>query len=236
MTGPGTFSGVERSEWKVLSDDDVVRKVLAGETALFEALMRRYNQRLYRVARAILRDDSEAEDVMQHAYVQAYTHLGQFAGRSSFATWLTRIAVHEALARARRRRRHVPTHLLAEPGEEAMVTLKSEDPNPEQLALQGELCALLESSIEGLPVAYRSVLVLREVEGLSTAETADCLEITEDAVKTRLHRARALLREELFERAGIAAATAFSFHLSRCDRIVAAVFQRLDHGTASTVH
>jgi len=236
MTGPGTFSGVERSEWKVLSDDDVVRRVLAGETALFEALMRRYNQRLYRVARAILRDDSEAEDVMQHAYVQAYTHLGQFAGRSSFATWLTRIAVHEALARARRRRRDLPTHPLAEPGEEAMVTLKSEDPNPEQLALQGELCALLESSIEGLPVAYRSVLVLREVEGLSTAETADCLEITEDAVKTRLHRARALLREELFERAGIAAATAFSFHLSRCDRIVATVFQRLDPRRMSTVH
>jgi RNA polymerase sigma-70 factor (ECF subfamily) len=231
MTGPGTFAGVERSEWKVLSDDDVVRRVLAGETALFEALMRRYNQRLYRVARAILRDDGEAEDVMQHAYVQAYTHLGQFAGRSSFATWLTRIAVHEALARARRRRRDLPTLSLAEPGEEAMVTLKSEDPNPEQLALQGELCALLESSIQELPVAYRSVLVLREVEGLSTAETADCLEITEDAVKTRLHRARALLREELFERAGIAAATAFSFHLSRCDRVVAAVFQRLGHGT-----
>jgi RNA polymerase sigma-70 factor (ECF subfamily) len=171
---------------------------------------------------------------MQHAYVQAYTHLGQFAGRSSFATWLTRIAVHEALARARRRRRDLPAHPLAEPGEEAMVTLESEDPNPEQLALRGELCALLESSIEGLPVAYRSVLVLREVEGLSTAETADCLEITEDAVKPRLHRARALLREELFERAGIAAATAFSFHLSRCDRIVAAVFQRLDPGRMST--
>ena len=144
-----------------------MRRVLAGETALFEALMRRYNQRLYRVARVILKDDSEAEDVMQHAYVQAYTHLGQFAGRSSFATWLTRIAVHEALARARRRRRDVPTHPLAEPGEEAMLTLKSEDPNPEQLVLQGELCALLESSIEGLPVAYRSVLVLREVEGLT---------------------------------------------------------------------
>lgn len=236
MTGSGAFSRVERSEWKVLSDVDVVRRVLAGETALFEALMRRYNQRLYRVARAILRDDSEAEDVMQHADVQAYAHLGQFAGRSSFATWLTRIAVHEALARLRRRRRDVITHPLAEPGEEVMVRLESDYPNPEQLALQGELSALLESSIEDLPLAYRSVLVLRDVEGLSTAETADSLEITEDAVKTRLHRARALLREELFERAGIAAATAFSFHLSRCDRIVAAVFQRLDHGRMSTIH
>lgn len=218
---------VERPEWSVLSDEEVVRRVCAGDTPLFEVLMRRHNQRLYRVARAILRDDAEAEDVMQQAYVDGYRHLAQFAGRASFATWLTKIAVHEALARLRRRGRELLSDPPSESDEDTMSTLKSPRPDPEAQALQGEARALLESAIEALPVTYRSVFVMREVEGLSTAETAECLELSDEAVKTRLHRARALLREELFERAGIAASTAFSFHLSRCDGVVAAVFERL---------
>jgi RNA polymerase sigma-70 factor, ECF subfamily len=199
--------------------------VLAGEIELFEIVMRRYNQRLYRTARAILRDDAEAESVMQGAYVSAYTHLGQFAGRSSFATWLTRIAVHEALARARRRNRWVS---LDPSVEEKDNMYAARERGPEQQALDGELRSLLEKAIETLPTAYRSVFVLRDVEGLDTAETAECLGLTEENVKTRLHRARAMLRDELYERAGASASGAFQLHLDRCDRVVRAFYDRIE--------
>jgi RNA polymerase sigma-70 factor (ECF subfamily) len=217
----------ERPEWRALSDDEVVRRVRAGDAPLFEVLMRRYNQRLYRVARAILRNDTEAEDVMQHAYVEAYLHLDQFAGRSSFATWLTKIAVYEALARVRRRGKERLSEPRPDSDEDTMSTLQSPRPDPEQQALQGEARVLLESAIEALPDAYRSVFVMRQVEGMSTAETAECLDISHEVVKTRLLRARGLLRRELLQRAGVAAPTAFSLHLSRCDAVVAAVFDCL---------
>lgn len=236
MTMVGGKQAGERPEWKVLSDEEAVRRVLAGDGPLFEVLMRRYNPRLYRVARAILRDDSEAEDVMQQTYVEAYAHLGQFAGRAKFSTWLTKIAVYEALARVRRRRRDAPPAPQPESEEDPMSRVKSMGPDPEQQALQGEMRALLESAIEALPEGYRSVFVLRDVEEMSTAEAAECLGLREEAVKTRLHRARALLREELYERAGVAAATVFPFHLSRCDRVVSAVFERLALGTPEQTH
>jgi RNA polymerase sigma-70 factor (ECF subfamily) len=216
---------VERASWPSLTDDEVVRRVLDGETMLFEVLMRRYNQRLYRVARAILRDDAEAEDVMQHAYVAAYAHLAQYAGRARFSTWLTRIAVHEALARARRRHRESQTAPPWEPDVDATSLLASSWPDPEQQVLDGELRSLLESAIEALPMGYRSVFVLRDVEGMSTGETAACLGLSEDVVKTRLHRARSQLRRELFQRDALAAT--YSFHLTRCNRVVRAVFERL---------
>jgi RNA polymerase sigma-70 factor (ECF subfamily) len=231
MSGVGQDS--VPSEWQALRDEDVVHRVLAGDGALFEVLMRRYNQRLYRIARTILRNDGEAEDVMQQAYVEAYSHLGQFEGRSSFATWLTKIAVYEALSRVRRRdKTPLTTPRPARDGvkEDPMSRIRSVAADPEQEASQAELLTLLESAIEALPTTYRSVVVLRDVEGLSTAETAECLSLREDAVKTRLHRARALLREELYERAGVTAPTAFSFHLARCNRVVAAVFALLDLG------
>jgi RNA polymerase sigma-70 factor (ECF subfamily) len=210
-----------------LSDAEVVTRIRAGEPALFEILIRRYNQRLYRIARSVLRDDAEAEDVLQQAYVSAFGHLDQFAGRAQFSTWLTKIAFHEALARARRRRREVALAPPSEPEEDAMNRIQSPSPNPEQQVLQGELRGQLEAVIDALPATYRVVFVLREVEGMSTSETAACLDLREDAVKTRLHRARALLREELFHRAGLAAGSAFAFHLARCDRVVAGVFARL---------
>jgi RNA polymerase sigma-70 factor (ECF subfamily) len=236
MARPATAAS-ERPEWSHLPDEEVVRRVRAGEAPLFEVLMRRYNQRLYRVARAILRDDGEAEDVMQHAYVEGYLHIDQYAGRASFSTWLTKIAVHEALARVRRRGRERQSNPLPESAEDTMNTVKSTRPGPEEETLQGEARLLLESAIEGLPAAYRSVFVLREVEGISTAESAQCLDVSNEVVKTRLHRARALLRKDLLDRAGIAAHTAFSFHLTRCDRVVAAVFARLDEAArASTTH
>jgi RNA polymerase sigma-70 factor (ECF subfamily) len=210
-----------------LTDEEVASRVQDGEPALFELLMRRYNQRLYRVARAILRDAAEAEDVMQQAYVNAYAHLGQFSGRSKFVTWLTRIAIHEALARVRRRARG-GTGSMAEPEPAPETALASPLPDPERQAFAGELRTLLEEEIDALPEAYRMVFVMREVEGLSTLETAECLDLGEEAVKTRLHRARAMLRDALYDRAGIEAPSSFSFHLSRCDRIVDGVFRRLN--------
>jgi len=188
--------------------------------------MRRYNQRLYRVARAILRDDAEAEDVTQQAYVNAYRHLDQFAGRATFSTWLTKIAVHEALARARRRERFDEREAVHDG--DTMGALKSPGADPERQAFAGELRALLESAIEALPEHYRAVFVMREVEGMSTAESAECLDITEETAKTRLHRARTLLRETLYQRAGIENAAAFSFEAPRCDRVVAAVLQQIE--------
>lgn len=215
------------SDLQTLPDEQVVSRVLSGEIELFEILMRRYNQRLYRVARSILSDDGEAEDVMQDAYVRAYSHLGQFAGRSSFATWLTRIAVYEALARARRGRRLVQIEDLTSRAEGAMKFSSPAEAGPEQRVIQRDLQNVLEVAMEALPESFRSVLMLREVEGLSTAETAECLGIGESLVKTRLHRARAALRHELENRSRAALGEAFPFHLSRCDRVVAAVFARI---------
>jgi RNA polymerase sigma-70 factor (ECF subfamily) len=197
-----------------LSDVEIVRRILAGETSLFELIMRRYNQRVYRAVRAIVRDESEAEDVMQQAYVNAYSHLGQFAERSAFSTWLTRIAINEALARIRPRGLHVVP-------DDDVPEMESPSPNPEEAAMTSEIKEVLESEISGLPDSYRSVFMLREVEGLSTLETAECLNLTEDVVKTRLHRARMMLRENIYKRASFG--STFTFGHSRCDRIVAGV-------------
>ena len=210
--------------WALLSDEQVVTRVLAGQTALFEVLMRRHNERLYRAARAILRDEHEAEDVMQQAYVNAYSHLRQFDGRSKFSTWLTRIAVHEALARARRRGRYTTMDTdesSVEPG--AFDTT----PDPERLAISNELGTLVESAIDRLPDGTREVFMLRQVEGMSTEEVAEALNVSEAVVKTRLSRARGAIRRELYEQAGLAASNTFRFLRPRCDRIVSAVLERL---------
>jgi RNA polymerase sigma-70 factor, ECF subfamily len=212
---------------KPLSDEEVVVRVLAGETAMFEIVMRRHNQRLYRVARAILRNDSEAEDVMQDAYVRAYEHLHQFAGRAKFSTWLTRIAVHEALARQRRSKRYEEVGPTSEREGDPMDRFASLTPNPEQQMSNSELRRLLEQAVEKLPDAYRAVFMLREVEDMSTTDAAYALEITEENVKVRLHRARALLRKSLFAVAGTESREAFNFNAVRCDRVVKNVFERI---------
>src|SRR6202521_4500 len=181
-----------------LSDEEVVTRVLAGETAMFEIVMRRHNQRLYRVARAILRNDGEAEDGMEDGYVGAYEHLDQFAGRATFSTWLTRIAVHEALARQHRGNRHQELEPMSEREGDAMDRFASLAPDPEQQASNSEIRSLLEEAVEKLPElpdAYRTIFTLRDVEDMRTSDAADVLEITEDNVKVRLHRARALLRK-----------------------------------------
>jgi RNA polymerase sigma-70 factor (ECF subfamily) len=209
-----------------LQDEVVVSRVLAGETALFEILMRRYNQRLYRVSRVILRDDGEAEDVMQDAYVRAYEHLNQFAGKAAFSTWLTRIAIHEALARKRRRGRMEELDALTANGDN-MPILKSSALTPEAGTAQAETRLLLEDAIDRLPENYRTVVMLREVEEMSVAETAESLGVTDAVVKTRLHRAHAMLRKDLYSRARGRATDLYQFHAVRCDRVVKAVFERI---------
>jgi RNA polymerase sigma-70 factor (ECF subfamily) len=210
-----------------LSDEEVVARVLAGETGTFEIIMRRYNQRLYRVARAILRNDGEAEDVMQDAYVRAYEHLDQFAGRAKFSTWLTRIAVHEALARQHRRNRYQDLESMSEQEGDPMDRFASLALNPEQQASNSEIRRLLEEAVEKLPDAYRAIFILRDVEDMSTSDAAHALEITEENVKVRLYRARALLRKSLYARAGMERKEAFDFHAVRCDRVVKNVFERI---------
>jgi len=212
-----------------IMDSDVVKRVLAGETALFEIFMRRYNQRLYRAIRAILGDDSEVEQAMQETYFLAYTHLSQFAEKAKFSTWLTKIAIHEALRRLRSRARFVGIDSLAE-SEKGSRMLISKEHTPEQIALNNELKNLLESAVERLPESYRSVLVLRDVEGMDTAETSECLDISEETVKVRLHRARAMMRKQLYKSAGISQPELFSFQKPRCDRVVAAVLKRICDG------
>ena len=209
-----------------MTDEEVVERVRAGETALFEVLMRRYNQRLYRVTRSILGNDGEAEDVTQEAYVRSYLHLDQFDGRARFSTWLTKIAVHEALSRLRKRQMMV--EIDAETGSiEEGMKLESKTPSPEQELLTHTMKIVLEAAVDRLPETYRSVFMLREVEEMSTSETAECLDISEDAVKVRLHRARALLRKHIYAQTGAATAGAFQFLGARCDRMVAAVLERI---------
>jgi RNA polymerase sigma-70 factor (ECF subfamily) len=214
-------------ECAMLADDQVVARVLAGESMLYELLMRRYNQRVYRVIRSVLTDDTEAEDVLQEAWVRAYEHLDQFKGMASFSTWVTKIAFYEALARARKKARWTP---LEDPEGEIMADAERHRSNaetPEAQAIRAEIGQVLQAAVDALPDSYRSVFVLRAVECLSTVETAQCLGLSEEAVKTRLHRSRALLRRELETRADLAITEAYSFLGARCDRAVARVLERL---------
>ena len=178
------------------------------------------------MSRSILRDDAEAEDVMQDAYVRAYQPLAQFAGRAKFSTWLTRIAVREALARAQRRSRFEALESFAEHNGDHVI-LASHAANPEQEAAAGQTHSILEDAVLALPESYRTVLMMRDIEELNTAETADALDLTEENVKVRLHRARALLRRELYARAGTDSRSAFAFMGDRCDRVGKTVFERL---------
>jgi RNA polymerase sigma-70 factor (ECF subfamily) len=171
----------------------------------------------------VLRDESEAEDVAQDAWVRAYTHLRQFSGRASFATWLTRIAIHEAYARLRRRRRQDAL------GDHTATPTSTRSPEDEVAARQ--VATALEAAIDALPLPYRTAFVLRELQGLDTSETAACLDVPEATVKTRLHRARGLLRARLDATLDVSNAGVFAFAGRRCDRMVAAVMARIGEST-----
>ena len=221
-----TAAVLEQARSEDWTDEQVVTRVLAGETALYELVMRRHNQRIYRVARAILRDDAEAEDVMQDAYVRAYQNLASFAGRAKFAAWLTRIAVHEALARVRRRSRFQSLDGDLSNGD-LMKSAASSDRSPEHESYGRELSGVIEKAVLALPEEYRLVFMLRDVEGMSTEETAESLNLTQENVKVRLHRAHAKLRKELYTAVGANAGQCFQFHAVRCDRVVNGVLKAL---------
>jgi len=218
----------------VLSDGEVVARVLAGDISLFEILMRRYNQRLFRVARGILTDDAEAEDVVQEAYMRAFRELASFRGEALFSTWLTRIACHEALARARKRQRLV--RLVPRPSDAGGEPLDppSKAIDPERELENRQLQNVLREAVELLPDPLRTVFCLREIEGLSTEETAGALDLTTENVRVRLHRAKRSLRQTLDARMGREVRRLYLFDGARCDRIVAGVFERLQALMEST--
>jgi len=219
-----------------MSDAALARAVEAGDLRAFEHLMRRHNRALYRTARAILKDDFEAEDAVQEAYLQAYRSIAKFRGEARLSTWLVRIVANEAFGRLRKRARRaaiVPLHVEEdEAGRETAhdIRTESEAPamdRPDNAALRSEMRHLLESRIDPLPDAYRTVFVLRAVEELSVEETAASLGIPESTVRTRFFRARSLLREALAQDVDRAYVDAFGFAGDRCDRIVANVLAQV---------
>lgn len=225
---------LERARTEDWTDEEIVRRVLNGDVLLFELIMRRHNQRIYRAIRAILRDDSEVEDVMQETYVRAYEHLAQFEGRSRFSTWMTRIAVNESIKRCISRGRFDPLDVEnLEPEEEVMPVFQQHSQTPESNASRRELASMLERAILALPDGYRAVVMLRDIEEMSTADTAEALSLSAANVKVRLHRAHELLRDELLAMAGAASGEAFGFHASRCDRVVQDVLVRIMSGADS---
>jgi RNA polymerase sigma-70 factor (ECF subfamily) len=206
--------------------------VRAGDAAAFELIMRRHNQRLFRLARSVLRNAAEAEDVVQETYVRAFAKLDDFKGPGGFPAWLARIAYNEALGRVRGAERVVSLHDYVSDGDgdgdvRHIETMTSPHPDPERLTGYGELRRLLEDAIDALPDDFRAVFVLRAVEGMSLAETAATLSIPPETVKTRLHRARLRLQEALGARFDALMPAAFEFAGARCDRIVAAVLARI---------
>ena len=213
------------------SDDaELVRRALARDDTAFRIIMERHNRRLYRVARSILRDGSEAEDVVQEAYISAFTHLDQFRGDSSLATWLSRITMNEALGRLRRERPVVELDALEGQRTEAQIiqfpqTGSSDD--PERTMAQREILQLVEQAADNLPDIFRIVFVTRVIEGMSVEETAELLGLQPETVKTRLHRARRLVREQLDKQIGPVLMDAFPFAGRRCERLTNAVMKRL---------
>jgi len=211
-------------------DSELAARVAAGEPAAFETLMRRHNRALFRTARAILRDDAEAEDALQEAYLQAYRAIGGFRAEAKLSTWLARIVANEALMRVRKRARRAEiVPLQAGISETEINEIPDENMNdtPERSAQRSEMRQLLEAQIDSLPDDYRVVFVLRAVQEMSVEETAETLGIPQATVRTRLFRARSLLREGLAAKIDVACEEAFSFAGERCDRIVAHVLERM---------
>jgi len=213
------------------SDAELARRVAGGENAAFELLMRRHNRTLFRTARAILRDDAEAEDTLQEAYMQAYQAMGSFRGEAKLSTWFARIVANEALMRLRKRARRaeiVPLQSSAALQNFNEIPDPSMENSPESSAQRAETRRLLEAQIDALPDAYRTVFVLRAVEEMSVEETAEVLQIPEATVRSRFFRARSQLREALATKIDLACEEAFAFAGERCDRIVANVMERIE--------
>ena len=219
-----------------LPEIELVARARTGEREAFRAIMTRCNQRLFRIARAVVRDEAEAEDVLQEAYTRAFAAIGGFRGEAGIATWLTRIVLNEAHGRLRRRRETVDLDVLeaAEPGAQLLAfpgTARSEDPEAD--AARAQIRRILERAVDELPEPFRLVFMLREVEELSVEETASHLGLKVETVKTRLHRARRRLREALDAQLADVMVGAYPFLGARCTRITEAVLRRLDVALAA---
>ena len=213
-----------------LDDAALVSRIAQHDEAAFEALMRRHNGRLFRVVRAILKDDAEAEDALQDAYLDAYRHIADFRGGAALGTWLTRIAINHALMRLRQHRRRIVVPFeewQSNPRPEESGVADERTESPAASTLRSELRAMIERRLDSLPVAFRTVFVMREIEDMTVEETPACLSIPPATVRTRLFRARALLRQELSQDIDAATADVFGFAGARCDRIVASVLARV---------
>lgn len=207
-----------------LSDTELISRILEGEKNLYSSIVRRYNQRLYKVGMSILDDDLETEDVMQVAYINAYENLGKFAFKASFATWITRILINECILRLKRRGRMLVIEddkLENEMSQQQSYTTET----PAMKVLNTELKTILNDAIRKLPEIYRVVFIMREIEDMSVAETKECLSISEVNVKVRLKRAKAMLRDLLsnhYKKEDL-----FHFHLTRCDHMVEYVMRNI---------
>jgi RNA polymerase sigma-70 factor (ECF subfamily) len=225
---------VEQASAAYRTDMALVERALAREADACRLLIRTYNQRLYRLARSILRNDGEAEDVVQEAYLRAFAHLGSFRGDSALSTWLSRIVINEALGRLRKRRRAAASEVPESYGEAhdsgariIPFPLGSSEADPERTMAQRQILDLVERATDDLPEVYRTVFVARVIEGLSMEETADLLGIKPETVKTRLFRARRLVRERIEREVGPVLMDAFPFAGRRCDRLTSTVMRRL---------
>jgi RNA polymerase sigma-70 factor, ECF subfamily len=220
------------ADHKLLSDSALISRIISGDTCAFELVMRRYNGALYRTARSIVKDDAEAEDTLQDAYMQAYQSLVRFRGESRLLTWLTRIVVNEAVARLRKSARRAEVISLdggmdyEQPAAEAAMSLGQSE-SPDSAAMRAETRRLLERKIDELPEAFRTVFVLRALEEMTVEEVSAVLGIPEATVRTRYFRSRSMLRETLSRELDFTLEEAFSFDGERCDRIVAGVMKRL---------
>ena len=215
-----------------VTDTKLVRRALARDEAAVRTIIKAHNRRLYRLARGILRNDGEAEDVVQETYVRAFTHLKDFRGDSSLSTWLSRIAMNEALGRLRRQRPSVELSSLPQGVLEAQIIqfpLTSAADDPEKSMAQREIQHVVEGAIDELPEPFRIVFITRVLEGMNVEETADILDLKPETVKTRLHRARAMLRDNVERKIGPVVMEAFPFAGRRCDRLTAAVLKQLGY-------
>jgi RNA polymerase sigma-70 factor (ECF subfamily) len=219
-------------DYETLTDAELLPRLQRGERAAFGAIIQRHNRRLYRVARGVLRDDNEAEDVVQETYVRAFGSIAAFRGEASLSTWLTRIALNEALDRKRRRRPEVDLAVLDDPKnrlEDSVVPLfpSQAEGNPEKQSARAEIRRLVEAAVEALPETFRLVFLMRDIEEMSVEETATHLGLKPETVKTRLHRARRILRGRLEDTLAAALTDSFPFAGDRCAAMTERVMKRL---------
>lgn len=212
-------------ELVTLSDFVIIKRVVGGEKELFEILLRRYNQRLFRVLRSYIHSEDDARDIMQDSYVKAYLKLDQFNCQSSFSTWLIRIGINEALQFIRKKKHQSENYGKTESLENVFNLPDTNQMNPEKQAIKSETRILVEHAVDRLPEKYRVIFVLHQIEGLTNSEIADTLELTDSNVKVRLHRAKKLLKEELFK--STHDESIFEFGNHKCDLMVEEVMERI---------